>query len=59
LLYNSLVLLAHFLRVIEPKTTWPKRVMAHLESLESSFLPRMGVPADWKSRPMWEPLSER
>jgi abortive infection bacteriophage resistance protein len=56
LLYNSLVLLAHFLRVIEPTTTWPYRLMRHLESLEAAFLPQMGVPADWKSRPMWKTL---
>jgi abortive infection bacteriophage resistance protein len=53
LIYNSLVVLVHFVTVIEPKTTWPTRLLRHLETLEPVLLVQMGIPIDWKSRPMW------
>ena len=57
LIYNSLVLLVHFVTVIEPATTWPKRLMGHVRTLESALLPGMGFPSDWETRPMWRDLA--
>ena len=52
-LYNSLVLLAHTIAIIEPETDWPQRLRKHLASLPDEFLPEMGFPANWHERPIW------
>jgi abortive infection bacteriophage resistance protein len=52
-LYNSLVMLTHMLRVIEPGTHWPLRLAGHLEHIDRKLLSDMGFPNDWPSRPLW------
>ena len=56
-LYNTLVMLAHLLTLIEPGTPWPKRLYENLGTLYPRFLPLMGFPADWQTRPLWKPLA--
>jgi abortive infection bacteriophage resistance protein len=51
--YNSLVLLAHLLRQIDPKDPWPSLVRDHLLTLDPALLPRLGAPGDWSSRVIW------
>lgn len=55
-IYNSLVLLVHLIRVIEPQSTWPRRLAQHLDSLPAALQPEMDLPADWKDRPLWKGL---
>ena len=52
-LYNSLVLLIHCVRIIEPRGDWPQRLLAHLHSLPPHLIPDMGFPPDWQQRPIW------
>jgi abortive infection bacteriophage resistance protein len=55
LIYNTLVLLAHMLGVIEPTAAWPTRLFQHLITLNPKFFPHLGFPADWQQRPLWRP----
>lgn len=55
-LYNTLILLIHLLRCIEPQTHWPQRLLDHLNNLDFKLIPDMGFPSDWKKRPMWKQL---
>lgn len=55
-IYNSLVLLIHLIEVIEPQSTWPGRLAAHLNTLDPALQPEMELPADWKTRPLWQAL---
>ncbi len=43
-LYNSLVLLIHMLRIIEPDSRWPLRLMDHIGRLDPKLIPNMGFP---------------
>jgi abortive infection bacteriophage resistance protein len=56
-LYNTLILLGHVVRVVDSDSTWPVRLKAHLLTLRSDFLPLMGCPSDWASRPAWQDTS--
>jgi abortive infection bacteriophage resistance protein len=56
LIYNTLVLLTHMLGVIEPASTWSRRLVGQLLLLDSRFLPHMGFPNDWQHRPLWRDL---
>jgi len=53
-IYNTLVLLIHMVRVIEPEATWPKRLLQHLQTLKPSLHSQMGFPADWQNRAIWQ-----
>lgn len=53
-IYNTLVLLIHMVKIIEPNATWPKRLLYHLKTLKTGFHPLMGFPSDWQSRPIWQ-----
>jgi len=53
-IYNSLVLMIHMLKIIEPATHWPNRLIVHLYSLDQKFIHHMGFPSDWLSRPVWQ-----
>jgi abortive infection bacteriophage resistance protein len=55
-LYNSLVLLVHLIGIIEPNNDWPRRLAAHLQTLNARLVPQMGIPSDWRQRPVWRPL---
>ncbi|MCH8533256.1 MAG: hypothetical protein LAT65_20650 [Saccharospirillum sp.] len=52
-IYNTLVMLAHLLRVISPGNHWQNRLTALLEKhhIETS---KMGFPADWRALPIWQ-----
>jgi abortive infection bacteriophage resistance protein len=52
-IYNTLVLLNHLMRIIEPSGDWSNRLVILLGKLPSNLLPDMGFPTDWKTRPMW------
>ncbi len=56
-LYNTLLLLMRMIAVIEPKATWPQRLLRHVNSLNPKFTPQMGFPADWQERPLWKQLA--
>jgi abortive infection bacteriophage resistance protein len=58
-LYNTLVLLVYLLLIIEPQTTWPQRLLQHLQSLDSALTPDMGFPEYWQSRPIWKGILPR
>jgi abortive infection bacteriophage resistance protein len=53
-IYNTLVLLVHFIRCIEPQSCWSKRLLTHLSSLEPALIQEMGFPTEWKELPIWE-----
>lgn len=55
-IYNSLVLLIHFVTIIEPDTGWPQRLLNTLGEFDPQLLPEMGFPTDWKRRPLWHAL---
>ena len=55
-IYNTLILLIHVVGVVEPDTTWPKRLLTHLLTLDSGLLPLMGFPTDWQERPLWKKM---
>jgi abortive infection bacteriophage resistance protein len=52
-IYNSLVLMKHFLYIINPHTTWHTELRDLLETPNIN-LQSMGFPADWQSRPYWQ-----
>lgn len=51
--YNTLVLLAHLVRCVQPDDPWPRQVRELLHTLDLALLPRLGAPGDWSSRPIW------
>jgi abortive infection bacteriophage resistance protein len=53
-IYNTLVLLLHLIRTIEPTSHWPERLINHISSFDSTLLPDMGFPTDWQTRPIWK-----
>lgn len=55
-IYNTLVLLTHMIGVIDPPSTWPKRLVQQILRLDGQFIPHMGFPFDWRLRPLWEKL---
>ena len=59
-LYNTLVLLDHMVRVIEPGSHWPRRLKAHILTLRRDFHALMGFPANWQKLPLWaeQPVAE-
>ena len=59
-LYNTLVLLDHMVRVIEPGSHWPRRLKAHILTLRPDFHALMGFPANWQKLPLWaeQPVAE-
>lgn len=55
-IYNTLILIIHLLRVIEPDTHWPLYLLNHLNTLDPALISDMGFPSDWQSRPIWQRL---
>lgn len=55
-IYNTLVLLVHFVALIEPAATWPRRLVQHLLTLNPALVSHLGFPPDWQTRPMWQSL---
>jgi len=52
-IYNTLVVLAHVVDVVEPENHWAHRLLALLRAQTFSVTEHMGFPSDWESRPMW------
>lgn len=51
--YNTLVVLAHVVDLVEPKNHWAHRLLALLRAQTFPVTQHMGFPADWEDRPMW------
>ena len=54
-IYNTLVLLAHLMNIIQPGSGWATRVRQLIEAQAFPVASHMGFPADWQSRPIWQP----
>jgi abortive infection bacteriophage resistance protein len=51
--HNTLVVLLHMIRAIDPSSSLPLRMRRHLESLPVSLRHHMGIPLGWEELPMW------
>lgn len=54
-LYNTLVLLGHFVNVISPANTWTRQLVDLIQGTAFDVAPEMGFPADWRERDFWKP----
>ncbi len=54
-IYNTLVMLAHMMDIIQPTIHWRHRLRAHVEAQIFPVASHMGFPADWLIRPIWLP----
>ena len=54
-IYNTLVMLAHMMDIIQPASRWRHRLRAHVEAQIFPVASHMGFPADWQTRPIWLP----
>jgi abortive infection bacteriophage resistance protein len=54
LVYNTLVILAHIVNIVESKNHWAHRLMALIRSQKTQVTKHMGFPNDWEQRPIWE-----
>lgn len=52
-LYNTLVILLHFMDIISPDSSWRERLKALL-TLHPQQLGRMGFPDNWEARLIWQ-----
>jgi abortive infection bacteriophage resistance protein len=52
-LYNSLLILLHFMDVVAPQHSWRLRLKTLLEEHPEN-LPHMGFPVDWQNQPIWK-----
>lgn len=53
-LYNTLVMLEHFMNIISPAHHWKARLMALFEKYPVATHKVMGFPDDWQTRPIWQ-----
>jgi len=53
LIFNSLVMLIHIMRKINPSSSWPQRLKAHVMTLPEKHWTAMGLPNDWQQRAPW------
>jgi abortive infection bacteriophage resistance protein len=51
--YNTLVILLHMIRAVDPSSGLPRRLRQHLESLPVGLRHHMGIPLGWEELPMW------
>jgi len=51
--YNTLVVLLHMIRAIDPSSSLPRRMCQHMESLPATLRHHMGIPLGWEELPMW------
>jgi abortive infection bacteriophage resistance protein len=56
LIYNVMVVCLHMLRVQSPQTTYGARLTDLVETVTDSQRAAMGFPADWRARPIWQPI---
>jgi abortive infection bacteriophage resistance protein len=52
-LYNTLCLLRHLMKVIDPRADWHSHLPSHLGGAQASHLHAMGMPIDWQTRALW------
>jgi abortive infection bacteriophage resistance protein len=52
-LYNTLVIILHMIRAIDPSSSLPRRIRQHMESLPVALRHHMGIPLGWEEQPMW------
>lgn len=57
-IYNTLVMLAHVVDIIEPENHWSHRLRALIHAQTFPVTERMGFPADWETRPIWQKKAE-
>lgn len=55
-IYNTLVMLAHLTRIIQPGSLWVSRAKALILATNYQVVGHMGFPADWVARPIWQTL---
>lgn len=56
-LFAVLSILQHFVRIVNPNSTWSTRLREHLENfpiVPHLSLADMGFPADWQREPLWQ-----
>lgn len=53
-IYNTLVLLAHIVDIVEPENHWSHRLRALLRAQTYPVTRHMGFPEDWADRPIWQ-----
>jgi len=51
-IYNTLVMLAHIVNIVEPSNHWGHRLRALIHAQTFPVTERMGFPADWETRPI-------
>lgn len=52
-IYNTLVVLAHVVDVVEPENHWAHRLLALLRAQTFPVTEHMGFPCGWETLPMW------
>ena len=52
-IYNTLVLLAHVVDIVEPQNHWAHRLLALLRAQRVPVADHMGFPVNWETRPIW------
>jgi len=57
-IYNTLVMLAHVVNIVEPENHWSHRLRALIHSQAFPVTTHMGFPADWEDRPIWQKKKE-
>jgi abortive infection bacteriophage resistance protein len=57
-LYNFIVVCLHILRVQSPQTSFAGRLAALMDSISDGQRAAMGFPADWRARPIWQPIPQ-
>jgi abortive infection bacteriophage resistance protein len=58
-IYNTLVMLAHVVNIIEPENHWSRRLRALLHAQTFPVTERMGFPVDWETRPIWNTKAQQ
>lgn len=53
-IYNTLAMLAHLLRCLEPRSHWPARVKHLIRTSPQIDTLHMGFPVDWKQLAIWQ-----
>ena len=55
-IYNTLVMLAHLMDLIDPPAGWRHLLRKAIQAQSFPVAAHMGFPADWPQRPIWQPL---
>lgn len=53
-IYNTLVMIIFLMDVINPASSWRKRLADHIASASPDQQTAMGFPADWQARSLWQ-----